>query len=108
MLTTRLAFECEVVGCLSEYQAEQTGPDAVTLRVVPAPGFTTGIVEALREGLGRLVGPGVAVSVEIVDRIPWEASGKRPLIKTHKSSAGDPAPLAARTGADPGRPAAPG
>lgn len=106
MLTNQLAFECGAVGFLSEYQAEQTGPDAVTLRVVPAPGFATGMVGALRDGLGRLVGPGVAVSVEIVDRIPSEVSGKRPLIKTRKVSAGGPAPLAAGTGASPGLPAA--
>ena len=108
MLTNQLAFECEVVAFLSEYQAEQTGPDAVALRVVPAPGFRTGMVETLREGLGRLVGPGVAVSVEIVDRIPWESSGKRPIIKTRKPSAGAAVPSADRTGSSPGRPAVPG
>jgi phenylacetate-CoA ligase len=107
MLTNQLAFECGIVGFLSEYQAEQTGPDAVTLRVVPTPGFTTGMVETLREGLGRLVGPGVAVSVEIVDCIPWEPSGKRPIIKTRKSSGGGLAPSAARPGNGPG-PAMPG
>jgi phenylacetate-CoA ligase len=106
MLTTQLALQCEVLGFLSEYQAEQTGPDAVTFRVVAAPGFRAGMVEALREGLGRLVGPRVAVSVELVDRIPWEPSGKRPIIKVRKPAAGGPAPFAGRTGSDPGRRAA--
>jgi hypothetical protein len=108
MITNQLAFQCEAVRFLSEYQAEQTAPETVTLRVVPAPGFTAGMVETLREGLGRLVGPAVAVSLEIVDRIPWEPSGKRPIIKTRKPPSGGPAPLADRTGTGPGRPTAPG
>ena len=105
MMTTQLALKCEAVGFLSEYQVEQTGPHTVTLRVVPAPGFTTGMVEALREGLGRLVGSRIAVSVEIVDRIPWESSGKRPIIKVRQPSAGGPAPFAGWTRPDPGPPA---
>jgi phenylacetate-CoA ligase len=98
MMTTQLALGCEVVRFLSEYQAEQTGSDAVTLRAVPASGFSTAMVGTLRDGLGRLVGPLVAVSVEIVDRIPAEPSGKRPIIKTRKSSADGP-PLPSGPGA---------
>jgi hypothetical protein len=66
------------------------------------------MVEAIRDGLGRLVGPGVAVSVEVVDRIPPEASGKRPIIKTRKLSGAGPASLTAGTGTSPGGPGAPG
>jgi phenylacetate-coenzyme A ligase PaaK-like adenylate-forming protein len=108
MMTTQLALQCEVVGFISEYQAEQTAPDAVIFRVVPAPGFRTEMEETLRKGLGRLVGPCVAVSVEVVDRIPCEPSGKRPIIKTRKPSVGGLAPSADRTRNAPGRLATPG
>ena len=81
MLTSQLALRCEAVRFLADYQAEQTAPDAVTFRVVPAPGFAGAMVEPLRETLTRLVGPTVAVSVEIVDRVAPDPSGKRPLIR---------------------------
>jgi phenylacetate-CoA ligase len=80
LLTNHLTFGCRVVGSISEYQAEQTAPDAVTLRVVPMPGFTAEMAATVRESIGRLVGPRVAVSVELVDRIACEPSGKRPII----------------------------
>jgi phenylacetate-CoA ligase len=87
LLTNHLTFGCRVVGSISEYQAEQTAPDAVTLRVVPMPGFTAEMAATVRESIGRLVGPRVAVSVELVDRIACEPSGKRPIIRPRSAGA---------------------
>ena len=76
LLTNHLAFECDVVSFISEFQAEQTASDAVTFRLVPAPGFTTEMVATLRKDLERLVGPRVVVSVDAVDEIASEPSGQ--------------------------------
>jgi len=63
-----------------EYQAEQTASDQVVLRVVPAPSFTSSTADALRAELQACLGGDVTLRVEVVDRIPSEPSGKRPVI----------------------------
>lgn len=88
MLTTQLALRCEIVGYLSEYQAEQTAADRVIFRVVPGPGFEAAMAETLREDVGHVIGSGVAVSVEIVSGIPPEPSGKRPIIRAARAAVG--------------------
>jgi hypothetical protein len=65
---------------LWEYQAEQTASDQVVLRVVPAPRFTSSTADALRAELQACLGGDVTLRVEVVDRIPPEPSGKRPVI----------------------------
>jgi phenylacetate-CoA ligase len=71
-----------------EYQAEQTAPDRVVFRVVPAPRFTPATATALRAELGACLGEDVALRIEVVDRIPPEPSGKRPVIVTRLPGAG--------------------
>jgi phenylacetate-CoA ligase len=63
-----------------EYQAEQTAPDQVILRVVPAPRFGASTATALRTELQECLGHDVTLRVDVVDRIPPEPSGKRPVI----------------------------
>jgi phenylacetate-CoA ligase len=77
-----LAFVAEVIPYVSEYQAIQTAPDAVTLRIVPTPEFRPELTTTLRSQLESFLGADVRVALELVDRIPLELSGKRLIIKS--------------------------
>ena len=72
---------------LLEYQAEQTAPGSVVLRVVPAPHFTPASADAIRAELEACLGRDVTLRIELVDRILPEASGKRPVIVTSERPA---------------------
>ena len=63
------------------YQAAQTAPDAVVLRVMPTARFTPEFSSALQGDLQEFLGPTVDVTIEIVEQIPVEASGKRLIVK---------------------------
>lgn len=76
-----LAFVVGIIPYVWEYQAIQTAPDAVTVTVVPTPRFTSAFQTTLQDALRTFLGPGMAVTVEAVDAIPLEASGKRLIIK---------------------------
>ena len=102
LLTNHLTFNCAVVSFLSEYQAEQTASAAMIFRIVPAPGFARPMVTTLQESLERLVGPRVAVSVDVVDWIAPEPSGKRPIIKVRQAAMEDTAPPGGDSGARSG------
>lgn len=78
-----LAFVAGVIPYVLEYQAQQTGPDAVVLRVVPTTRFTTEFGAALQRRLSAFLGPDVSVAIEVVDAIPIEPSGKRLIIKPY-------------------------
>jgi phenylacetate-CoA ligase len=67
---------------LWEYQAVQSALDHVVLKVVPTSRLTGAIADGLRTQLEHFLGPGVAVTLERVDRIPVERSGKRLLVKS--------------------------
>jgi phenylacetate-CoA ligase len=67
---------------LSEYQAVQTADDAVVLRVVPTARFDQQFAQKLQRDFEGYLGPSVGVSIETVDRIPWESNGKRRIIKS--------------------------
>jgi phenylacetate-CoA ligase len=67
---------------LWEYQAVQTALDRVAFMVVPTSRLTAGVAESLRAQLEGFLGPGVSVTMESVDRIPVEPSGKRLLVKS--------------------------
>jgi phenylacetate-CoA ligase len=77
-----LVFVADIVPYVWEYQAVQTAPDAVTLRVVPTLRYSAGFANTLRAALVTLLGPDVTVAVEVVDHIPLEPSGKRLIIKS--------------------------
>jgi hypothetical protein len=59
----------------------------VVFRVVPTPRLTSEVAERLRTQLEGFLGPGVNVTLERVDRIPVEPSGKRWLVKSHLTAA---------------------
>jgi phenylacetate-CoA ligase len=67
---------------LWEYQAVQTAPDHVTFMVVPTARLTADAADRLRSQLEGFLGPGVTVTLERVERIPIESSGKRLLVKS--------------------------
>lgn len=75
-----LTFSNPVVGHVSDFQAAQTSPGAVVLRVVPTPRFSATFATGLRDALQALLGPGIDVRVEAVDEIPRLPSGKRAVI----------------------------
>jgi phenylacetate-CoA ligase len=70
-----------------EYQAVQTVPERVAFKVVPTARLTPDRVDWLRAELEGFLGPGVSVTVDQVDRIPVEASGKRLLVRSHLAAA---------------------
>ena len=70
-----------------EYQAVQTVPERVEFRVVPTARLTPDRVDWLRVQLEGVLGPGVRVTVDRVERIPVEASGKRLLVRSHVAAA---------------------
>jgi hypothetical protein len=65
-----------------EYQAIQTGPDAVTFLVVPTRQFSSDFRVTLERRLEEFLGPDMTVTVTPVPTIPVEPSGKRLIIKT--------------------------
>jgi phenylacetate-CoA ligase len=78
-LTRRLTRR--VVDLVWEFQAVQVSSDAVVLRLVPSARFTSEAGRALQRDLEEFFGPATRVSIEVVDRIPLEASGKRLIVK---------------------------
>jgi phenylacetate-CoA ligase len=72
----------DIVPYIWEYQAVQSALDRVTLRVVPTTRFTPEFAKVLQGELEAFLGPGVGVTIEPVDCIPLEPSGKRLIIKS--------------------------
>jgi len=66
-----------------EFQFRQTAPDQLEVLVVPNPGVTFGVSEqeAIIRGLRDLLGEQMVIAVRVVDLIPRDPSGKRPLLK---------------------------
>jgi phenylacetate-coenzyme A ligase PaaK-like adenylate-forming protein len=77
-----LAFVVGVIPYIWEYQFVQATPAAVTLRIVPTPRLTPAFEKTLQDQVATLLGPGLAVDVEVVDHIPVEPSGKRVIVKS--------------------------
>jgi phenylacetate-CoA ligase len=77
-----LTFVRGAIPYVWEYQAVQETPDAVTLKVVPTARFTTDFAVATQQGLEALLGPGMKVTVEPVDHIAVQASGKRLIVQS--------------------------
>ena len=82
ILSHLLVSGSEAIPYIWEYQAVQTAPGEVVLRVVPTERFEAGFADRLRRDLEGYLGPSVCVQVEAVANIPAEPSGKRPIIKS--------------------------
>jgi phenylacetate-CoA ligase len=83
MLCNLLTFRFPVTRQVWEFQAVQTAAKAVTLRVVPASSFDPCFAERLQRELQAFLGPTMTATVQTVDRIEVERSGKRLIIKSH-------------------------
>lgn len=70
------------------YQLEESGHDSVLLRVVPSQDFGDADRQRLAHALLEILGPGFDVRIDVVDTIPVERSGKRPIIKRLRERAG--------------------
>jgi phenylacetate-CoA ligase len=62
---------------IESFQVVQTRPDAITVRVVPASGFSAGTERRIVEALARKGSGSLAIHVEPVAEIPLPPSGKR-------------------------------
>jgi phenylacetate-CoA ligase len=76
-----LTFVVGIIPYVWEYQAVQTGPRVVALRVVPTPKFTAEFGVTMERALAEFLGRDMSVVIERVDAIPLEPSGKRLIIK---------------------------
>ena len=76
-----LTFVIGIIPYVWEYQAVQTARDRVRLLVVPTSRYTSQYGETLRRRVEEFLGPGMTVTLEPVDAIPLEPSGKRLIIK---------------------------
>jgi phenylacetate-CoA ligase len=65
-----------------EYQAVQPSLDRLILRIVPSARWDAAAERLLRDNAERQLGPGIALEVELVERIELEPSGKRLMIKS--------------------------
>jgi phenylacetate-CoA ligase len=77
-----LTHVCHALPDIWEFQAVQTAPDALVLLVVPTPRLTAESAHGIERALAEFLGGGMRVTVETVDRIATEASGKRLLIRS--------------------------
>jgi phenylacetate-CoA ligase len=82
MLGQFLTFVVGIIPYVWEYQAVQTEPAAVSLRVVTTSRFDQEFRTSLERAFGEFLGPGMTVMVEPVSAIPLEPSGKRLIIKS--------------------------
>ena len=76
-----LAFVVGIIPYVWEYQAVQTGLDTIVLKVVPTPRFDREYGASLERSLAEFLGGAMTVTVESLDAIPLEPSGKRLIIK---------------------------
>jgi phenylacetate-CoA ligase len=80
VLNQLASFGRRAVPAIWEYQLVQVAPDAVRLRVVATRQFSGAVATEIRQELQACVGPEMSVAVEVVDDLPLDASGKRPIV----------------------------
>jgi phenylacetate-CoA ligase len=72
----------DLMSPIVEYQAIQTDPDKVILRLVPSERFDHNTEPALRSALHELLGREMDVEFDVVKHIQKEPNGKRLVIKS--------------------------
>lgn len=77
-----LDIQCKATGYIREFQAVQTSPDRVDLKVVPGPGYSKDQGVRIQKELEHFLGHGMIVRIEPVERIEPESSGKRMVVKS--------------------------
>jgi phenylacetate-CoA ligase len=61
---------------IERFKIEQEAVNLIRVRIVPGRGMDPGVPGIVRQGLERRLGSAVTVTVEVVDQIPPERSGK--------------------------------
>ena len=69
-----------------EFQAVQRSPESIDLLIVPAGSFSAAISDRIARTLEAWLGPGMSVTIKLVDRIDPEPSGKRPVIRSEPAA----------------------
>jgi phenylacetate-CoA ligase len=69
-----------------EFQAVQRAPGSIDLLIVPAGSFNAAISDRIARDLEAWLGPGMSVTIKLVDRIDPEPSGKRPVIRSEPAA----------------------
>jgi phenylacetate-CoA ligase len=90
-LEAYIRVACDI-GLLREYQFVQTALDRLRLLVVATPRFAGAHADALRQGLEKLLGPGMTVQIVEVAEIAPEPSGKRLVVKSQMEAASPTSP----------------
>jgi phenylacetate-CoA ligase len=79
-----LFVSLDYVDAIRQYQLVVERPNQMRLLVVPSAIFTSETRARLQRHMAELVGEDVSLEVEIVEEIPLEKSGKRPIIKSSR------------------------
>ena len=62
--------------CIEGSQIVQTAPDAVTVRLIPGPGFTDALTQHLASELKARLGDDVSVEIQLVEELAPSRNGK--------------------------------
>jgi phenylacetate-CoA ligase len=78
MVISPYQFTCslELVQGIAQYQVTQETLERLTVRLVPGRGFGHATTDEVRARCRAILGEGTAVTVQVVDSIPREPSGK--------------------------------
>jgi phenylacetate-CoA ligase len=71
------------VAGIRQYQVVQETPSKICIKVAVEEGFQEGHLQRALEDLRQYVGPGVELTVEVVDQIPLTRTGKRRWVISH-------------------------
>jgi phenylacetate-CoA ligase len=74
------SFEC--VQAIAQYQVTQETLEQLTVRLVPGRGFGPATTDEVLARCRAILGEGTAVTVQVVDSIPREPSGKFRVVKS--------------------------
>ena len=66
---------------ISQYQIAKLSEEEMVARVVPGPAFKNGVDVRLKENLSTLVGPGVGIRIERVERVELSEKGKCQIVR---------------------------
>ena len=69
-----------------EFQVVQRAPASIDLLIVPAGSFSAAMSDRITRDLEAWLGPGMSVTIKLVDRIDPEPSGKRPVITSYPAA----------------------
>ena len=76
----------DYVDAIRQYQLVVKRPNEMTLLVVPSGVLAEETSARLQRHMAELVGEEVTIEVEVVEEIPLEKSGKRPIIKSNRGA----------------------